>query len=183
MNADLSAVAVGAPATSVSANVLHMIRFFERGVPADDATCVRMMREVRRCTTNDIDGKFLTLRISDKFFVELILLPSSEARELAVDSDSDLECDVYGEKDEVLEALFKEGAGRSDYRELGKIRARATPDGCRQFVRDVRAATRALRDKGLCPKCPDQATASMRLPHASYCGRCCWGVVLLGDGK
>ena len=136
MNVALNAVAVGAPATSVSANVLHMNRFFERGVPADDATCVRMMREVRRCTRTgleDANGEltFLTLRISEKFFVELILLPGSEAQELAMDSDSDLECDAYGEKDEVLEALFKEGAGRSDYRELGKIRAHATPDGCR----------------------------------------------------
>ena len=50
MKADLAAMAVAAPTTSVSANVLQMARFFEQGVPADDATCVRLMNELRRHT-------------------------------------------------------------------------------------------------------------------------------------
>ncbi len=161
MNADLSAVAVAAPTTTA--------RFFERGVPADDATCVRMMRDVRRRDP-------WPLRISEKFSVELSVMPGDVVQDLAVDPGRDLECDAYGEKDEALVAYFAEAG----HRHLDTLRARATPDGCRQFVRDVRAAARTLREKGLCPKCPDQAMASMRLPHASYCGRCCWEVALLG---
>jgi len=175
MNADLSAVAVAAPTTTVSANVLQMARFFARGVPADDATCVRMMREVRKCSGD------LTFRILEKFSVDLAVMPDGVVQDLATDHESDLECDAYGEKDEALVAEFHENAGSSGHRRLDTLRARATPDGCRQFVRDVRAVARTLREKGLCPKCTDQAMASMRLPHASYCGKCCWEVALLGD--
>ena len=179
MNADLSAVAVAAPTTTVSANVLQMARFFARGVPADDATCVRMMREVQKCRGGPSGD--LTFRISEKFSVVLVVMPGYVVQDLKMDHESDLECDAYGEKDEALVAEFHENAGSSGHRRLDTLRALATPDGCRQFVRDVRAVARTLREKGLCPKCTDQAMASMRLPHASYCGKCCWEVALLGD--
>ena len=89
-------------------------------------------------------------------------------------------CDAYGENEEALQAEFHEKAGTGD-REVGSIRARATLDGFRQFIRDVRSVARALRDSGLCPRCPDRITARMRLPHASYCGECCFAVAVLGD--
>ena len=44
MEGHLSAVAVGAARTELSTNIRLMGRFFEQGVPADDDTCVRMMR-------------------------------------------------------------------------------------------------------------------------------------------
>ena len=44
MKGHLSAVAVGSARTELSANIHLMARFFEQGVPADDDTCVRMMR-------------------------------------------------------------------------------------------------------------------------------------------
>ena len=89
-------------------------------------------------------------------------------------------CDAYGEDEKALRADFYEQVGKGA-REVGSIRCRATLDGFRQFIRDVRSAARALRDSGLCPRCPNQTTARMRLPHASYCGECCFAVAILGD--
>ncbi len=172
MKADLRAVAVAAPTTPVSSNVLQIARFFERGVPADDATCVRMMRELRRCE----DG--LPLRISQEFSVELVFLISPMAHDLTADHESEVECDAYGEEEEALQAYFS-----ASERFLDTLRGRATPDGCRQFIRDLRAAARALKENGLCPKCPDRATASMRLPHAAFCAKCCWEVAICGEGR
>ena len=174
MKADLAALAVAAPTAPVPANVVQMARFHQQGVPADDATCVRLMKELRR-HTGDCDE--ITVHISDEFSVELALLPGGIAREFAEDHDSDIECDAYGEQEEMLEAWFQ-----STTRGLDRIRGRATPDGCRQFIRDVRAAARALKQKGLCPKCPDEATASMRLPRADFCAKCCWQMAICGEG-
>jgi hypothetical protein len=168
MKADLAAIAVAAPTTPVSANILQMARFFQQGVPADDATCVRLMKELRRHVA-ETEGEELTVRISDEFSIELALLPGGVAREAAEALGSDIECDAYGEQEEALEAWF-----RSTTRGLDRITGRATPEGCRQFIRDVRAAARALKEKGLCPKCPDEATASMRLPHCAFCAKCSW---------
>ena len=179
MKADLSAVAVEAPTTSVSANVLQIARFFERGVPADDAACVRMMRALNECNQPHIDT--CCIRVAAGRTIDVIFRPVGYLQDLDDGDGTDLQCDAYSQ-DEALQALFwQRTEGASDSRLLGSIRARATPDGCRRFVRDVRAAARALRENGLCPRCPDQAAASMRLPHASFCGKCCWGVALLGD--
>jgi hypothetical protein len=172
MKADLAAVAVATATTPVSSNVLQMARFFAPGVPADDATCVRMMRELRR--REDHGG--IMLRISKEFSVALVLLPGGLARHFAMDDGSDIECDAYGEEEEMLEATFE-----ATTRRVGTIRGRATPEGCRQFIRDVRAAVRALKEKGLCPMCSDRATASMRLPRADFCAKCCWQVALCCD--
>ena len=175
MKADLAAIAVAAPTTPVSANILQMARFFQHSVPADDATCIRLMKGLR---SHEGDrGRELTVRISDEFSVVLLFLPGGCAREDAEYHDH-IECDAYGEQEEALEACF-----RSTTRDLDKITHRATPDGCRQLVRDVRAAARALKEKGLCPKCPDEATASMRLPHCAFCAKCCWQVAICGEGR
>ena len=146
MKADLAAVAVAAPTTPVSSNVLQMARFFAPGAPADDATCVRMMRELR---IRESVGGF-SLRISEEFSVQLRFLPCGVASYAAEEGESDIECNAYGENEEWLEACFQQSA---PFRMLSKIRGRATPDGCRQFLRDVRAAARALKAKGLCPNC------------------------------
>ena len=90
--------------------------------------------------------------------------------------------DAYGEDEEALLAKFYDSQATT-MREVGEIKARATPKGFRQFIRDVRSASRAIRHSGLCPTCPDRATASMRLPHASYCGECCVAVAILGDQR
>ena len=151
MNADMSAVAIGAASNELSANILRMGRFFEDGVPADNETCKRMMQ--------NLSDDALEIPISEEFYVEI---------ELAAWSGNP--------EDASLEALFYEKGGRK----LGTITQRPSLEGFRQFVRDVRAAARALRDTGLCTKCPTQSEACMRLPHASYCGACCWKVAILG---
>ena len=176
MEGHLSAVAVGSARTELSANIRLMGRFFEQGVPADDDTCVRMMRALRSFGDTDLD-------ISEVFKFELVALPAGAAKDLDEDNDRDFsQCDAYGEEEEALEASFFEKAETGD-RRVGVIRARATPDGIRQFIRDVRSATRALRDSGLCPRCPDRATASMRLPRANFSGECCFAVAILGDKR
>ena len=172
MKADLAAIAVASPTTPVSANVLQMGRFFQQGVPADDATCIRLMKGLR-----SHDRQLLTVRISDEFSVNLSFLPGGCALEDAFYHDH-IECDAYGEQEEALEACF-----RSTTRDLDKITGRATPDGCRQFIRDVQAAARALKEKGLCPKCPDKAMASMRMSHCAFCASCCWQVAICGEGR
>ena len=179
MQGHLAAVAVGSARTELSANIRLMARFFEQGVPADDDTCVRMMRALPSCgECGEID-----LDISDVFKLELVALPAVAARVLDEDNGRDFPlCDAYGEDEEALEADFSEKTATGD-RRVGVIRARATPDGFRQFIRDVRSAARALRDSGLCPRCPDQATATMRLPRASFCGECCFAVAILGDKR
>ena len=179
MQGHLAAVAVGSARTELSANIRLMARFFEQGVPADDDTCVRMMRALPSCgECGEID-----LDISDVFKLELVALPAGSARDLDEDNGRNFpQCDAYGEDEEALQAEFYDEQATTR-REVGTIRARATPNGLRQFIRDVRSAARALRDSGLCPKCPDRATASMRLPHASYCGECCFVVAILGDKR
>ena len=89
------------------------------------------------------------------------------------------QCGAYGE-DEALETDFSEKTATGD-RGVGVVRARATPGGFRQCVRDVRSAARALNDSDLCPRCPNQATASMRLPRSNFCAECCFAVAILGD--
>ena len=68
MQGHLAAVAVGSARTELSANNRLMGRFFEQGVPADDDTCVRMMRAFPSC------GEYgqIDLDISDVFKLELL---------------------------------------------------------------------------------------------------------------
>ena len=175
MERHLSDVAIGGARTELSANIRLMGRFFEQGVPADTDTCIRMMRAL----TVYADGG-MSIKISKVFSTELSLLPAGCAKVLDDDSDNDFpQCDAYGEDEKALIAEFYERV-ENKIRRVGSIRARATLDGFRQFIRDVRSASRALRNNGLCPECPDRATASMRLPHAGYCGECCFKVAILG---
>ena len=177
MQGHLAAVAVGSARTELSANIRLMARFFEQGVPADDDTCVRMMRALPSC------GEYgqIDLDISDVFKLDLVALPAGATRVLDEDNGRDFpQCDAYGEDEEALEADFSEKTATGD-RRVGAIRVCATHDGFRQFMRDVRSAASALRDSGLCPRCPNQATASMRLPRANVCGECCFAVAILGD--
>ena len=176
MEGHLSAVAVGSARTELSANIRLMGRFFEQGVPADDDTCVRMMRALPCGSLGSTD-----VDISAEFKVALSFLRAGTAKALDAGNDEDFpHCDAYGEDEEALEADFSEKTETGD-RRVGVIRARATPDGFRQFMRDVRSAASALRDSGLCPRCPSRATASMRLPHANFCGECCFAVAIFGD--
>ena len=93
-------------------------------------------------------------------------------------------CESYGEDEKALRADFYEGKARYEgTRKVGSIRCRATLDGFRHFIRDVRSAAHAFQESGVCPKCPDRTTARMRLPHASYCGECCFAVAILGDRR
>ena len=181
MEGHLAAVAVGSARTELSASIRLMTRFFEQGVPADDDTCVRMMRSLPECGLGEI-----SLDISTEFCVELSLLAAGVARDYDENGLDDPDvvhafpaCDAYGEDEKALRAdFYKVGKGA---REVGSIRCRATLDGFRQFIRDVRSAARALRDSGLCPRCPNRATASMRLPRANFCGECCFAVAIIGD--
>ena len=71
MQGHLAAVAVGSARTELSANIRLMGRFFEQGVPADDDTCVRMMRALPSCgECGEID-----LDITDVFKLELSPYP------------------------------------------------------------------------------------------------------------
>ena len=45
-----------------------------------------------------------------------------------------------------------------------------TPDGLRELIAWVKAVAKDLKERGVCPKCPGQAT--IRLPTADYCARC-----------
>ena len=177
MQGHLVAVAVGPARTGLSANIRLMARLFEQGVPADDDTCVRMMRALPSWpSSGGID-----LDISEVCKIELVALPAGVANDLDEDSDGDFPlCDAFREGEEAVQASFFEIAEKGQ-RRVGMIRGRATPDGFRQFIRDVRSAARASRDSGLCPRCPNRATASMRLPRASFCGECCFAVAILGD--
>ena len=84
MQGHLAAVAVGSARTELSANIRLMGRFFEQGVPADDDTCVRMMRASPSC------GEYgqIDLDISDVFKLELLSLPAGAARVLDEDRSS-----------------------------------------------------------------------------------------------
>ena len=182
MEKHLSAVAVGSAQTDFSARVREMGHFFEQGVPADDDTCIRMMRALPDGGWGDIH-----LDISTEFCVDLAFLAAGVARDYDENrmGDPDLvnefpDCDAYGGEEKALRAEFYQRLG-SARREVGSIRARATPDGLRQFIRDVRSAARSLRDNGLCPICPDPAEALMRIPRAKYCAKCCFAVAILGD--
>ena len=178
MEGHLAAVAVGSAQTEISASIRLMGRFFEQGVPTDDDTCARMMRALPCASVGSME-----VDLSADFKVALSFLCAGVAKDLDEDRGVDYPlCDVYGQDEEALEAEFYYVQGTTR-REVGMIRARATPNGFRQFIRDVRSAARALRDSGLCPSCPDRATASMRLPHASYCGECCIAVAILGDKR
>ena len=171
MNAHLSTAATGSTQTDIAAHIRLMGHFFQQGVPADDDTCIRMIRALPN------DGGVLEYNISAEFFVELSFLDAGVARDYdAYNAYPD--CDAYGEDEKALSADFKQGLG---CRLVGTIHARATPDGFRQFIRDVRTAARSLKDKGLCPKCPDPAKALMRIPRAKYCAKCCFAVAILGD--
>ena len=128
----------------------------------------------------------LNLKITAEFYVDLCFLRAGMAR--AEDDDNEdgpspyPECDAYGENEKAVRAEFYQRApdDLAGDREVGSIRARATPDGFRQFIRDVRSASRNLKDNGLCPKCPDPAEALMRIPRAKYCAECCVAVAIMG---
>ena len=70
MRGHLAAVAVGSARTELSANIRQMARFFEQGVPADDDTCIRMMRSLPDSGHGEI-----RLEISTEYCVDLSLLP------------------------------------------------------------------------------------------------------------
>ena len=109
--------------------------------------------------------------ISAEFKVALSFLQAGVAKALDEGNDEVLpHCDAYGEDEEALQAEFYDEQATTR-REMGTIRARATPNGLRQFIRDVRSAARALWDSGLCPS----------LPRANFCGECCFAVAILGD--
>ena len=98
MEGHLSAVAVGSARTELSANIRLMTRFFEQGVPADDDTCVRMMRSLPECGLGEI-----SLDISTEFCVELSLLAAGVARDYDENrwddpffASSFPACDAYG---------------------------------------------------------------------------------------
>ena len=153
-----------------------MGRSFGQGVPADHDTCVRMMRALP-----DTSGGSINVDITADFRVDLYSLRQGIAGHIDEDNDEVFpQCEAYGEDEEALEADFSEKTATGD-RRVGVIRARATPGGFRQFIRDVRSAARALNDSGLCPRCPNQATASMRLPRSNFCAECCFAVAILGD--
>ena len=109
MQGHLAAVAVGSARTELSANNRLMGRFFEQGVPADDDTCVRMMRASPSC------GEYgqIDLDISDVFKLELVALPAGAARVLDEDRSS-------------LRRNTSEASG-------------AAPTGCRQEARSAQA--------------------------------------------
>ena len=184
MKRHLEAVAIGSARTEVSANIRLMSLFFEQGVPADDDTCVRMMRALPDSSRGEIH-----INISTEFSVSLSFLDAGLARDFDDNGIGDPDeanpypdCDAYGADEKALRADFYQRLENGN-REVGSIRARATPDGFRQFIQDVRAAARSLCDRGLCPKCPDRATASMRIPRANYCAGCCIAVAILGDSS
>ncbi len=96
----------------------------------------------------------IRLEISTEFWVDLSFLAAGVARDYDENRFDDPNfvnefpaCDAYGEDEKALRADFYEKAGRGN-REVGSIRARATLDGFRQFIRDVRSAARALRESG-----------------------------------
>ena len=90
------------------------------------------------------------------------------------------DCDAYGKEEKSLKAEFYRRIGNQAH-EVGSIRARANPDGLRQFIRDVRSAARNLKHNGLCQHCPDPAEALMRIPRGKYCAECCFAVAILGE--
>ena len=98
----LAAVAVGSARTELSANMRLMGRLFEQGVPADDDTCVRMMRALPPYGEIDLD-------ISDVFKLELVALPADAAKDLDEVSGRHFpQCDAYGGDEEAFEADFSE---------------------------------------------------------------------------
>lgn len=93
-----------------------------------------------------------------------------------------------GSYDECIQAIFfridpaaLEVGSPEDGLWLNNIELPATPDGLRQLIRIVRPAVRTLREKGLCPRCPDGASAAMRSPGVEYCAECCLQVAVLGS--
>ena len=127
MEGHLAAVAVGSARTELSANIRLMTRFFEQGVPADDDTCVRMMRSLPECGLGEI-----RLDISTEFCVELSLLAAGVARDYDENGLDDPDvvhafpaCDAYGEDEKALRADFYGKVGKV-IREVGSIRCRAT---------------------------------------------------------
>ena len=127
MRGHLAAVAVGSARTELSANIRLMTRFFEQGVPADDDTCVRMMRSLPECGLGEI-----RLDISTEFCVELSLLAAGVARDYDENRLDDPDvvhafpaCDAYGEDEKALRADFYGKVGKV-IREVGSIRCRAT---------------------------------------------------------
>ena len=152
MNAYLSAVAVGSPRSSLSANILEMSRTFARGVPADDAMCARMIRALRDCED------WLDICISAEFSARLLFLPEGVGFDRGYNG--------IGEGEEALLAWFY----------LGDFWDHA--DGLRQFVRDVRSAACALRDQGLCPRCPSSPGAVLARASAPRVDS-----ILLGDER
>ena len=55
-----------------------------------------------------------------------------------------------------------------------------SPEGLRDLLRTARRIATDLRKRGLCERCPDRKSASIRLPGANYCKRCCLAVAVLG---
>ena len=174
----LSAVAAGSTQTDISAHIRLMGNFFEQGVPADDDTCVRMMRAFPK-------EDFIIVDITADFYVNLNFFGAGYMRTEDDNGGPDSfpcaypDCDAYGKEEKSLKAEFYRRIGNQAH-EVGSIHARATPDGFRGFIRDVRSAARNLKHNGLCEHCPDPAEALMRIPRGKYCAECCFAVAILG---
>ena len=169
MHAHLSHVAAGSTQTDLASHRRKIGHCFEQGVPADDETCIRMMRALPS------DGQVLEYDISAEFFIELSFLDAG-----ADDPEPYPDCDAYGEDEKSIKAEFYRRIGNQAH-EVGSIRARANPNGLRHFIRDARSAARNLKQNGLCPQCPDPAEALMRIPRGKYCAECCFAVAILGE--
>ena len=169
MHAHLSHIAAGSTQTDLASHIRQIGHCFEQGVPADDETCIRMMRALPN------NGGFLEYDISAEFFIELSFLDAG-----ADDPEPYPDCDSYSREEKSVKAEIYRRIGNQAH-EVGSIRARATPDGLRQFIRDVRSAARNLKHNGLCQHCPDPTEALMRIPRGKYCAECCFAVAILGE--
>ena len=112
------------------------------------------------------DGGSVPLEVSERHFVEIDYSPGS-------DDDSGEVCAVFRTKRQ-----WREGEVDCGNQWFSKP---ATPEGLRDLIGTVRKMAKDLRARGVCPRCPDPASAFLRVPTADFCPPCCLAAAITED--
>jgi len=153
---------------------------FAEGVPADDATCNAII-EMLKAISDDENSPFYKATVANWNENDGSPYHGGQDVPVAVSEEHFVEIGFYSNEEGPGElfAFFRTKAHPDQCNQYHS--KKATPEGLRDLIVDVRKMAKDLRARGVCPRCPNPATAFLRSPAADYCPRCCLAAALVED--
>lgn len=162
MDSHIAGVASGDSTSAIAETILGMNRF-AAGVPADDATCNAIIGMLKGLSDGDYDSPFRSATVATWQGNDGPPCRGGQDVPFAVTEDNFVEIGFYT-KEEGLGDLVAFFRAKAQHESCNQYHTKpATPEG---LAKDLRA-------RGVCPRCPDPATAFLRSPAADFCPRCC----------